>query len=333
MRTHWFNPGNDLALAAGTPSYTPPAQVQRFGQSLELLPALYAQPGDSILVGDWTSEKEEFAASFGLSLNCADGIAAPWGWSAATVTALKGKGSKGPWPDTGLIRELSHRRSTIKLHTLLCEQNLPYPMPPAPIEVSDASLLPGGGGHIAKAPWSCSGRGVAPLSERFAIDCIRRQGSVMVEQELCKVQDFALLFTVKSGEATFEGLSSFITASGNTTYAGNLCADQDALRRKIGMVRQLDATIEACSRVIADVLEGYDGPCGIDMMVYSDDSGRRIINPCVEINVRMTMGFVAMAVAKKYGSGILRTVAGSQKDSLLPPSPYFSLTFNPIRIH
>lgn len=39
----------------------------------------------------------------------------------------------------------------------------------------------------------------------------------------------------------------------------------------------------------------YSGPVGIDMLATADGH----INPCVEINLRMTMGMVALARQKR----------------------------------
>lgn len=44
------------------------------------------------------------------------------------------------------------------------------------------------------------------------------------------------------------------------------------------------------------LLDDYRGPFGIDMMVVSAEGGYRL-HPCVEINLRRTMGHVALALS------------------------------------
>ncbi len=46
----------------------------------------------------------------------------------------------------------------------------------------------------------------------------------------------------------------------------------------------------------------YTGPLGVDMMVARTGGGERFVMPCVEVNLRYTMGFVAMAVARRCPS-------------------------------
>ena len=41
----------------------------------------------------------------------------------------------------------------------------------------------------------------------------------------------------------------------------------------------------------------YQGPLGVDMMVVADEANNRFcLHPCVEINLRRTMGHVAIAL-------------------------------------
>ena len=45
----------------------------------------------------------------------------------------------------------------------------------------------------------------------------------------------------------------------------------------------------------------YDGYLGIDMMLYWDENGKIALNPCVEVNLRMTMGMVTAAMGSRHG--------------------------------
>jgi hypothetical protein len=54
--------------------------------------------------------------------------------------------------------------------------------------------------------------------------------------------------------------------------------------------------MDALHRVIGD---HYVGPLGVDMMILSKpDSQGFSVHPCVEINLRRTMGHVAIAMAE-----------------------------------
>ena len=50
---------------------------------------------------------------------------------------------------------------------------------------------------------------------------------------------------------------------------------------------------------IADLLPGYCGPVGVDAMVHRRSDGTLALRHVVELNVRMTMGRVALELQKK----------------------------------
>lgn len=296
----------------------------RFKTALAVLPAWMADAGDNILA---PGVESDWLRSRGLDVGLrAEGTPAPWGWSANAVRQFRKAGVAGPFPDVERLRQLSHRRTALKLHRAL-QGRLPYPLPPAPLEITSVSELPPCDKIILKSPWSCSGRGVVDCeglaSERIrrrAFDSIRRQGSVMVEPKLKKIRDFAMLFN----EGRFCGLSLFLTSG--TAYAGNIVAPQPELAAMLG-VPYLKETARAVERALP---AGYRGPLGVDMMIYSSESGETLICPTIEVNLRFTMGFVALALERRFGRGEFRissTPIGGY--SLIPPSPRFYATFTP----
>ena len=98
-------------------------------------------------------------------------------------------------------------------------------------------------------------------------------------------------------EATDEGirylgLSLFHTANG--AYTGNILATECVKRKMLSRYVSMDL-MDAVQQKIKDTLDlgDYRGPFGIDMMVCDG----HLLHPCVEINVRRTMGHVALALA------------------------------------
>lgn len=322
MKAHLFNPENDLALASGMANYTPSISVRRFKEALAQLPRWYADEDDIIL----TSSSSDINP---------DAIPAPWGWSADAVRQFKKAGINGPFPDVESLRQLSHRRSALKLHHKLQKANLPYPLPPEPQEITDVNTISSNQVFL-KAPWSCSGRGVVDCSNihvdrvmEIASGIVRRQGSVMVEPKLDKNQDFALLFETSAGKISFKGISSFFTSSTQTAYGGNFCAPQEEIREKL-RTKYIDDTISAVGEALTDLIAPhYDGPIGVDMVTYGPEN---LICPTIEINLRQTMGFVALKLYERLGRGMFRVLAGPNSGGiqLIDPNPYFSATFKPI---
>ncbi len=313
-----YYPENDLALAAGTASYTPPPAARELHRAGEALPLWMAAPGDRFVCSGlndrWYSD---MCSRFGIrDVDVYDHSAttlqpSPWGWSRASRRALEDAGfPPALLPDDATLdhlRELSHRRTAIALHRAIAPL-LPFAIAPAATEARDAaaveSFLRDHPRALAKAPWSCSGRGLVRSSSMpeatFVQQCagiIRRQGSVMLEPEHDKDIDFALLFECDGrGEARFCGISVFSTTA-RGGYTANRLASQRRLSQIVAGVigsDRIEALVAAVARALPAVLPGYCGPVGIDMLATRDGT----IDATVELNLRYTMGFLALGFSR-----------------------------------
>ncbi len=302
-----FNPENDLALASGLERFTPPKAAVRLGAEQALLPLWWAEPGDLILAPPHLqAEAEEMKKRYGLHGSVASSLAGcdsamPWGWSMHTRRILLNAGMSEmhlPTPQQiETIRQLSHRRSTILIH-----RQLGTPDKLIPVEVSDINeaerAINRFGKAMIKLPWSCSGRGVmssARISRHELIrrieGAIRRQGSVVIEPLFTPRSEFsALYFANPDSTVQLRGFSAF-RSSESGAYIGNIVAPQSEIEKICGA----DA-IELAERlapVTEKLIDGaYTGWFGIDMLRHTDG-----LNPCMELNLRITMGVVALLQA------------------------------------
>jgi hypothetical protein len=165
---------------------------------------------------------------------------------------------------------------------------------------------------VLKAPLSGSGKGVrfvtGELMETDRGWCRRTlesQGAVIVEERLDVVQEFAMLFEVGEvsagvegtciGGIKFMGYSMFYASNG--AYKGNLLASNGYIEEKLAKdvgKNILEGIRENVSGFLQGKLGGrYTGFVGVDMFLYRGGEGRVMINPAVEINLRMTMGLIA----------------------------------------
>lgn len=289
MKLHIFNPENDMALASGSPGYTPPANIRAYRHRHWELPRKWAAPGDFV----WDGE-ENLAYLF------QDGAVVPeicpWGWSPALVHELELAGvPRRLMPDRAWLeklRQLSSRRSTVSVQRILgldatsCDS------------LDDVlSCLSRWDAIIMKSPWSSSGKGLMqtdnPNWQGWVGRILRQQGSVVVEHLLERQQDFAMEFWVKGGRAQYMGLNVFCTD-----------AHGHFLENIVGSEQEKEALISSLlntPRSLADIRQWYlqhlpqlapwyEGPVGVDMLVTSDGT----LHPCIEINWRMTMGMVAV---------------------------------------
>lgn len=317
---HIFNPETDFALASGAEYYTPPRNVVALRRKMALTPALFAKKGEYILLLDRISNEEltqldhyDLVLSKGLIILPLDAqlpedaVAKPWGWNLSMRKFLFNKGldismlpSEG---DIANLRRLSHRRTTIaflkEVYSLM-DYTVPYPLP-IELETEDAvsEWCEANIGGYLKAPWSSSGRGVYRVLRSDGDDIrgwvrgtLRRQGSLLAEPGWRRVFDFATEWMVENGNVSFIGYSVF-NVDDHSQYTGNVIDTQPNLKALIddksgGMCdRCVEAQRVAIEKLIAPY---YNGPLGIDCLI--DDIGR--INPCVEINMRMTMGMVPL---------------------------------------
>lgn len=317
MKAFLFNPENDLALASGEANYTAPKNAVLLHRSGELLPMWYASAGDYVLAENinkgWL---EEMSGTFNIDVKAGNELpptadCVPWGWSYNAVWQFRKAGvSADVLPSADAIdgmRSLSHRRTCIEVYKRLAGV-LPVNFE-VPVEATDVSGVERyARSHSMKfyykAPWSSTGRGVASSEGQKLPEILRRcggiigrQGSVMLEPLLDKVLDFAMLFNATDdGRVGFSGFSMFVNSG--TSYSGNILLPDNEIRMKLAELAGYDAVdmlVERMPEVLSDVIGGaYRGYFGVDMMVYRDRAtGDYRIAPCVEINLRMTMGVVA----------------------------------------
>lgn len=356
MKIHLFNPENDLALALGCRHYTPPPHARAIHTAGALLPMWWAEQGDRILAPDSLREDaERLAARFGLHGKVAGGMpeadeACPWGWSLdAKRQFLRAGVKEDVLPEYRAIermRQLSHRRMSVEILRRL-DGNHPIPLEITdPREVVEAERR--APGCYVKSPWSGSGRGVfcaRSLGEeallRRAEGIIHRQGSVMVERGLDKALDFAALFFSDGASVRFRGFSIFETEE-RGMYSGNVVAPQSWLEERLAGFIDYDGLMTTIGREeeILESLVGsdYRGWLGIDMMVYRE-GGRYKTMPCVELNLRRTMGVVALDIARHldlgephflaWEHGAASSAENSVGTILLPPAEGFTLRLNP----
>ncbi len=287
MRLYVFNPENDMALANGSAGYVPPAAIRKFRDDNWTLPKIWA--GDNDIVWDG----KENLSDYNITEVC------PWGWSRAIIHELQKAGVRravmpsDDWIDN--IKTLSSREFTSKIQREL-ELNVAVCQMWEQID----SFVRKHGRSVMKKLWSSSGKGLMMTDgnnvRAWMENAVARDGAVACESWMDKALDFALEFYIdKDGSVTYEGLSIFNTAATGRFLRQDCRSASERKNLLFTKVEEgdLDALVDWWqSRLTAPDIRAfrYYGPMGIDMLV--DSEGR--INPCVEINWRMTMGHVSI---------------------------------------
>ncbi|MGL4994492.1 MAG: hypothetical protein ACRC6R_10330 [Bacteroidales bacterium] len=333
----FYNGENDLAVANLSPYYQAPKRIEQMNIDLELLMIILSNDGDIIILrraiekegaqailsllgykvrfhilGEVFDESISKDASLWLS---------PWGWSPRAhfqLDHLKSLISRefnsspiSQWSEK--LHEISGKGIVCDLLPSLLEHLEPYntcftPRKITSLEEFESELKLGK--RVYKAPWSGSGKGVRFISSEscghhdiaWVKSTLKQQGFITSAPYLKKVCDFAMQFEIDSDSTVqFIGYTRFHTGS-HGAYQGNQIGSQELIIKAITEwvdSRELHRVTKAVTKLIENNISPYYvGYLGVDMMGFVDDGIIRI-HPLVEINLRHTMGSVALKLYEK----------------------------------
>lgn len=326
MTLHVFNPEHDIALAYDNKYFTAPHAGRQLRYDLDYLPVLWAEEGDFVLVENVNSAQQHALRlqRYGKQVHFVnkDDVerlseqidkVLPWGWDSSIKFQLgqMGVSSSVLLDDEVLadIRKLSNRQfSSDVLKELQGCLNNPTLLGKAFYvdSLSDLeNILKEKGKIVIKAPWSSSGRGVRYIDTvldaalaSWSKNVIKMQGGIMIEPYYNKVKDFGVEFYADTDGVHYAGLSVFHTING--AYVGNSLADEAKKYSTLATYvsnELLHEVISALEQLLTSQLRGvYTGPLGVDMMIVAAGEGF-LLHPVVEINLRCTMGHVALSLS------------------------------------
>lgn len=306
-----FFPSHDIALANGVRHFNPPQAALRLQEDLASLSDIW---NESFLCGETV-------------------IPQPWGWDWDTRRYIHEeyeiKMSQLPTDEElAKIRELSSRKTTItlleKLKAMTGDENFPTPEY-LQTEEETASFVVRHKDCVLKTPWSSSGRGLMRSNvpqqslKRHVSATIQRMGGIMGEPWIKdKVQDFAMLFFVSDHEVRFIGYSLFDN-DGTTYRQGHLLSNEKIVSHLGVDPIVLTQICNSYVTILTDLFSPFFGKpwqlgfIGIDMMTYREDDHFKI-SPCVEMNLRCTMGVVCRLWYDKHQEEGLFRISPMEKD-------------------
>ena len=332
---HYFNPGHETAILNASKHYHPPAHVAKMQGDLAFLPAWYASDEDFVFMetplpedfilscaplnlrvkpvtsADFSKSKETFQYS-AIDL---------WGISPQSVhffekiSEEKGLSFAIPqWQEE--FRFLGSRFASQKLLAGLLnripglEQEL-LPHFISNIEAVEQHTVQSQEQLLIKSPFSSSGRGLLRLfpgklaqSEKQILNgMLKKQAQVSIEKMLDKCLDFSMHFEITAQEGTrFVGYSIFQT-NDKGAYEKSCLDSQDCLEKQITNWIDSDLLLQARKTLTGMIHEMYSpyykGTVGVDMLIYKVGSSYHL-HPCVEINMRKSMGYLAIRLTEKY---------------------------------
>jgi len=292
-----FFPSHDIALGNGVKHFNPPFAARRLEEDLCDLEKI------------WNRGRKDSEQSL-----------LPWGWNYDTRALLnKEYGIKlknlPTNEDLELLRKLSSRETTIKIIKYLKDKTNAFENISIPEYIDSEekllSFIENNQDFVLKTPWSSSGRGLSiskvcpkEVLAKHGAATIRKMGGIMGENWYNKVQDFAMLFYVGKDKVDFVGYSLFDNDESGTYRAGKLLSNDkivEFLCSKQNLPQEiLDRTKDNLLYVLNEMFTPFFGKdwevgyIGIDMMIVKGNMGKgNSLHPCIEMNLRCTMGVVA----------------------------------------
>ncbi len=319
-----FNPDHEIALANDDKNFKPKKNIVRLAHDLLLLPLWY-DDGCTIVASATTPQWENLAYSLGLSYNKVESIDYStvtkinlWGWNKAICKSLADNGLPNELTKTDLqladIRRLTERRTAIeamKLINNLINSSLIPQSPIILISMDEVLQFVKSLDNIAvlKSPLSESGKGVYFVSSNtmthsvlgWTSRTISQQGYMVAERYYDVLHNFAMEFAVLGEQVYFEGYSLFTT--NGKSYEKNILIPDAAIEQLIAKYVP-NRLIEDIRDILMSFLKNniapyYKGYLGVDMFIYNHENEYRL-HPCVEINLRPTMGLVANRFYKNF---------------------------------
>ncbi|BDS08665.1 hypothetical protein NT6N_37050 [Oceaniferula spumae] len=251
----------------------------------------------------------------------------PWAWSPDAAKLLRPLtnrvSSNVPWqcreplPAICFSKEIGNRLEELLEQDGLAERggvfcrNLETATAEIAIRLREGDVL-------LKAAHACAGRGHRkvlqnePQSEHllWIEKILKNHGGLVVEPWLDRVLDFSSLYE--------------IGAAGEVKWIGMTCMENDAHGRFLGTVvnakwgSDLDSELReflfreckanafyrqqipvVLQKLFTEIAPDYTGPVGVDAMVFRKPDGTIGLRHVVELNVRMTMGRVALELFRK----------------------------------
>ena len=322
-----FNPDHDLALANFKSNFTSPASARKLRSDLAVLPVWYA-PDEALIIAEGelnstfleTLKKKlpinNQLVSFSQLKSFSELEVKPWGWNPAIRRQLFEAGvNEHQLPllsDLNLIRAYSSRQNAVRLLAELKETNAFFCGESyfhSHIDDLLAYVYASQQDQVLKMPYSGSGKGIVWIKGEITdkqIDWCKRvidkQGGIVIEPVLQRVQDFAMEFEMTDSDIQFIGYSLFQSAPSGA-YMGNILLSDAAIEKKlstfirIGLLNELKSTLNA---KLSAYFPHYRGYLGVDMMVCQTTEATYQLQPCIEINLRMNMGIVAHRFYERF---------------------------------
>lgn len=190
-----------------------------------------------------------------------------------------------------------------------------------------------------KLPYACSGRGqqryliskgITPSVRSFIQRGLQNQGCILIEPERERVCDFSIHYDLQKGQkAKLRGFcimdntpaGQFVSAHASPKWTAMLPPEIPAFLFQEHDFKAL--YYNKIPKALSELLPDYNGPLGIDAMIYRNEQGQLGFTPIVEVNARYTMGRLTLNLQRQLNlKQVSLTILPKEKT---PPKGSFPL--------
>ncbi|MFP6871878.1 MAG: DUF455 family protein [Verrucomicrobiales bacterium] len=323
---HWFNPNAEShAMRVATGSHVEMNRFQHaLEQDLEMLMISWSRRDDMVIMRKPPSRDHLlYLREAGLEMpeiievgeldNRKLGGLRPWAWSPDAVDFLKPYAARvsekvdWQWRDNLPVEWLS-KEIGLRLEKLLGVRDRRAVVCR---DVESAIAVAREATMLFKAAYACAGRGHRRSDgngdelRSWLGSMIAGHGCVIAEPWLERVLDFSALYEMKAGQVDLVGMTR-IENDAAGKFRGISVAPRwsKLLGEEVAQFLFVQEQVmqwygEKIPEALAGLLPEYAGALGVDAMVYRRTDGTLALRHVVELNVRMTMGRVALELQRK----------------------------------
>ncbi|HKL72266.1 MAG TPA: hypothetical protein VJ855_06375, partial [Marinilabiliaceae bacterium] len=326
-------------IANGSATYTPPKHLEKFRNDLSILPIYFGDAQDIVLIDGavprhFLEGLEGRGWNLPMVINRPEDIPtdllpikklSPWGWSPAIIrrmqsfTTLLGESNEtlqiATWNEelkVMMSRLTGQKLSQMLKSTLLSEEYIS--IPEVALRVDNMSQLINMEREMTtpillKTPWSASGRGLFKIRSRdenvvesnWIKSKFKQQGFLMAEPFLNKIQDLSFHFKKEGGRVVFLGTTFFKSESDGRFMGCYIGFPELEVFNDFPLQEVIEQASNLLHNSLCDLkeIEDYNGYIGVDAMFFFDDQDVVKLHPCIEVNLRYTMGLLNLFLRKR----------------------------------
>lgn len=189
---------------------------------------------------------------------------------------------------------------------------------------------------LLKTPWSASGRGLFRIRSRaenaafnpWVLSKLRQHGALLAEPFLDKLLDLSFHFWSGPDGIDFRGINLFQTDPAGQFEGCLVNPGKEVLPDAF----PFDKAVEQAASLLRKGLQSinlhrrYNGPVGIDALIFRNKEGHIKLHPAIEINLRYTMGLVNLRLVNRIspratGSWVIKRIKASSWLELVSKNP------------